>query len=188
MGVALVLLTPLVTGCQAQVDRQAASRKSALSEPPPTTAPVAPMAASDPVWDADVEAKVCPPAGWTVDPIKRTDRHVHKTWLSATRETAYGVIHATMPLPLGEDLALWGFMREMKRSEGEAVLLDKQWDDAKQVMRFEAEGGLYHIRAAMTTKGSTAWVVYAGTLKGHTPIPAELSLAITAREQTKVGR
>lgn len=138
--------------------------------------------------DPEVEAWVVPPVGWELDPPKVTGQHIHKTWLSPTRDTAYGVILFKLPIPIGYDLALWGFMREMRRSEGEAVLLDKLLDSDLPGMRFEAEGGRYHIRAWLTTSGFRGWCAYAGTLRGQEVRESELRQAIAAREKTRFGR
>src|SRR5581483_935550 len=65
-----------------------------------------------------VDAYAAVPAGWHADPLKVSATHKHQVWLSPTGHTAYGIIHFTLPLPVGHDLALWGFLENMKRSEG----------------------------------------------------------------------
>ena len=135
----------------------------------------------------ELQAWVIPPENWRSDPIKRTSRHVHQTWVSPTGDTAYGVIRFPLPLPVGEDLALWGFMREMKQTEGEAILLHKGKVPEKPGLRFEAEGGLYRIRGIIVTRGFGGWVAYAGTLRDHAIRLDELELAVQARENTAFG-
>lgn len=163
--------------------------------PGPATSRPATFRPADPVLtaDADLEALVAPPPGWTLDPPKITSNHLHKTWLSPTRATAYGVIRFRLPLPVSDDIALWGFLREMRRVQGESTLLDRARDPelpaagGKGGIRFTAEGGLYRIRTNLTVRGFRGWCVYAGTLRGKPEIPAELSAAVTAREATRPG-
>ena len=109
-------------------------------------------------------------------------------WLSPTGRTAYGVIHFSLPLPVGHELALWGFLREMRRSEGEAQLLSKGWDANSGLMRFVAQGGLYLVRSNLFVTGRQGWVCYAGTLKKEPIEPDELALAEIAREHTAFCR
>ena len=133
----------------------------------------------------ELDALVVPPRGWTREPFKTSDRHNHLVWVSPTGGAAYGVIHFTMPLPVGEDLALHGFLAEMKRSEGEATLLSKNRDGER--VRFVAEGGKYRIRGILLTRGFGGWAVYAGTLRSQSPAVDELALAVQARENTALG-
>jgi hypothetical protein len=74
----------------------------------------------------------------------------------------------------------------MKRREGQATLLNKQRDGDR--LRFEAEGGRYHVRGVIATDGFHGWAVYAGTLSGEQPIADELESASIARENTRLGR
>src|SRR5205085_2629626 len=104
-------------------------------------------------YDADLEAMIAPPAGWRLDKDKKTDKHTHRVWVSPTGDTAYGVIRFKLPLPISEEIALWGFMREMQRDQGDAVLVEKQDDPKAGVLRYVAEGGIYKIRARISTSG-----------------------------------
>lgn len=140
-----------------------------------------------PVFDEGLDALVVPPVGWRPEPRKSNAKHVHQTWISPTGDTAYGVIRFPLPFPVGRQLALWGFMREMRKAEGDATLLSKQDDDALPGLRFDAEGGLYRIRCNLIVEGARGWAVYAGTLRQRPVNPAELKLAADAREQTRVG-
>jgi hypothetical protein len=140
---------------------------------------------SAPTPMAELDARVVPPRGWTREPFKTSDRHNHLVWVSPTGGAAYGVIHFTMPLPVGEDLALHGFLAEMKKSEGEATLLSKNRDGDR--IRFVAEGGKYRIRGILLTRGFGGWAVYAGTLRSRSPAVDELALAVQARENTALG-
>ena len=128
-----------------------------------------------------------PPEGWKPDPLKQSANHRHQVWLSPTGDTAYGVISFDLPLPVGLNLALWGFLAEMKKTEGEAHLLQKQEDDSLPGMRFMAEGGRYTIRCKMQVSGLHGWVVYAGTLRSEPINERELKLAEFARENTRVN-
>lgn len=134
-----------------------------------------------------VDAVVAPPVGWTAEPLKSSTRHTHQLWISPTRKTAYGVISIPLPLPVGTDLFFPIFMMEMRRSEGEARLLSREYDEHLRAVRFEADGKLYRIRSNLIVRGTQAWAVYAGTVRAQPVDDAELSLAVRAREHTVVG-
>lgn len=142
---------------------------------------------SPPTAVAVLQAMCVPPLGWKPDPIKRSSTHVHEVWLSPTGRTAYGVIHFDLPLPVGPDLALWGFLNEMRATEGEAKLLEKKWDANLGGLRFVAEGGQYIVRTNLFVDGFSGWAVYAGTLRSFPINQAELELAERAREDTVIG-
>src|SRR5437763_4400645 len=91
----------------------------------PATAPSFQLSSS--TFNQDVEAYVAPPIGWSPEPLKKSPRHTHQVWLAPAGSTAYGVIRFSLPLPVGYDVVLWGFLREMKRTQGEAILITKQW-------------------------------------------------------------
>jgi hypothetical protein len=140
-----------------------------------------------PTSDPSLKAVVDPPINWKPDPPKISPNHRHQVWLSPTGDTAYGVIYFSMPLPMGVDTALWGFMREMKKTEGEANLLSKLTDGKLPGLRFVAEGGLYCIRCNLMVDGFHGWVVYAGSLRARPVNVKELKSAELAREQTRVN-
>jgi hypothetical protein len=152
---------------------------------PPSTVPTTQLA--DWAWNADVDAYVAPPIGWRADPLKSTSRHNHQVWVAPSDRTAYGVIRFSLPLPVGTDVALWGFLREMRRTEGEAILLDKQWDQNLDALRFVADGGIYRVRVNLFVDGWRGWAVYAGTRRDHPIAENELEVAERAREHTVVG-
>ena len=133
----------------------------------------------------ELDARVVPPRGWKLDLSETTDRHTQSVWVSPTGGAAYGIIHFGLPLPVGEDIALRGFLAEMKKHEGEATLLSKNRDGER--LRFVAEGGKYRIRGILRTRGFRGWAVYAGTLRGHDLAVDELELAVQARENTALG-
>lgn len=135
-----------------------------------------------------VEAICYPPNGWTAEPLKRSNRHTHQIWLSPSKSTAYGVIHFTLPWPVGENTVLRAFLREMRKTEGQAELLAKTEDPQLPGLRFEARGGLYHIRGNLTVSGWEGWTVYAGTLTAQPVIPQELTQAEDARERTLIDQ
>ena len=169
------LLASLLTACSAQ--RQIAA----------TTQPVAEMAGlSATIPDPDVQAIVSPPAGWKAEPLKVAERSQHRVWISPSGDTAYGVIFVRLPLPVGSDLALIGFMMEMKKTEGDGKLLDKR-RDAAGVLRFIAEDPKHTIFARLITDGWLCWITYGGTLTGKPVNVAELLLASRAREATIIG-
>jgi hypothetical protein len=141
-----------------------------------------------PSYNPDVDAICDPPVGWKPDPLKSDDNHVHQVWLSPTTNTAYGVIHFKLPLPVGANLALSGFLSQMKKTEGDATLLDRHDDPSLPGIRFTARGGVYTIRANLIVHGWEGWAVYAGTQRGKPIDQAELDFAFRAREHTHVGR
>jgi hypothetical protein len=134
-----------------------------------------------------VEALCVPPVGWQADPLKQSDRHAHQVWISPSGDTAYGVIRMKLPLPVGPSLVLWGFMDEMRRSEGQGTLLEKQHDREIGALRFVAEGGRYKVRTTLFVHGWRAWAIYAGTLRQRPENADELDLAVRAREATQIG-
>jgi hypothetical protein len=180
----LALLPGLSLACSPKPDARlaaaAATRESeALSRAHPTTAPQ-PAAQ----FDSQLETEVFPPADWTLDPPKITPQHVHKTWISPDRLTAYGVIRFKLPLPVSDDLALWGFLREMRASEGEAILLEKRRDPDQPGLFFAAEGGKYLVRGHLTVRGFRGWCVYAGTLRNKPINPDDLQRSLQSRALT----
>ena len=84
------------------------------------------------------------------------------------------------------DLALWGFLNQMRASEGEGRLIEKKWDPNLDGLRFVAEGGQYTVRTNLFVHGFTGWAVYAGTLRAFPVNEAELQSAERARERTVV--
>lgn len=129
-----------------------------------------------------------PPVGWTRKPLITTADHSDQIWLSPTGATAYGVIHFSMPLPAGLNLALAGFLNQMKKNKGEAVLLERQEDPTLPGIRFVAEDFTHVIHANLLVEGWEGWAVYAGTLRGGPINRDELDIAVRAREHTRVGR
>ena len=136
---------------------------------------------------ASVGAVCYPPAGWKAEPLKKSARHTHQIWLSPTGHTAYGVIHFSLPWPVGPDLVLSAFLHEMQKQEGEARLLDKSSDPRLPGLRFEAQGTVYHLWGNLKVKGWEGWAVYAGSRTGEPILLPELELAAAARESTRVG-
>jgi hypothetical protein len=134
-----------------------------------------------------VSAVCYPPTGWAPEPLKESSRHRHQIWLSPTGSTAYGVIHFSLPLPVGPEMVLRAFLREMQKQEGAADLLDKASDPALPGLRFEARGKLYHLWGNLMVSGWEGWAVYAGSRTGAPIMRSELELAATARESTRVG-
>jgi hypothetical protein len=138
-------------------------------------------------YDADVLAVCDPPAGWKADPLKTDSNHTQEVWVSPTGATAYGVIHFKMPLPLGQNVALQGFLDNMKKEQGEANLIEQQDDPKLPGIRFIAEDHRYRIHTNLIVHSWEGWAIYAGTFVSLPVNPAELQLAEQAREQTKVG-
>ena len=131
---------------------------------------------------AALEATCNPPPGWRLDRADQTTRYVQRVWVSPTGRTSYGVIYFTLPLPLGENIALVGFLSEMKRSEGDARLISKT--PLKRGLAFAAEGGPYRVNGIILTRGTRGWAVYAGTLRYGPVALDEIPLAVHARDST----
>lgn len=121
-----------------------------------------------------------------MEPLKVAERSRHRVWISPSGSTAYGVIFVRLPLPVGSDLALMGFMMEMKKTEGEGKLLDKRRDPSG-ALRYIAENPQHTIFARLITDGWLCWIAYAGTLTGKSVNVGELLLASRAREATIIG-
>lgn len=140
--------------------------------------------------DAELELLVAPPAGWRLDATRRTGPHVHKTWVSPSGDTAFGVIRFRLPVPVGDEVALWGFLQEMRRAEGEARLLEREpgyvLPGGKRVLRFVAEGGKYRVRSVLLSRGFRGWCVYAGTLRDRPVRGSELDLALRHRDRFRL--
>lgn len=151
------------------------------------TQPTVPDGLSDPIADPGLDAFRVPPVGWIAQPRKVSKQHEHQMWLSPSGYTAYGVIHFSLPLPVGEEIALRGFLREMRKSQGEATLVRKTRDPQTGGINFIAEGGAYVIHAAILTSRFHGWAIYAGTLRNHPIVLKELELALRARENTALG-
>jgi hypothetical protein len=171
----LLVAVALLCGCRGKPPSRAN---------PATTNPSILTGLSSPRYIVDLQANAVPPDGWKPDPEKSSENHSHQTWISPSGHTAYGIIRFRMPLPVGHDWALWGFLREMKKNEGESTLLWKSWDASLPGLRFVAEGGMYVVRTNLFVSGCDGWACYAGTLRKETVVPDELALAERAREAT----
>jgi hypothetical protein len=153
-----------------------------------TRAPLSVEGLSAPAFVDTVDAVAAPPIGWQRDPLRKSAKHTHEVWIAPSGSTCYGVMHFSLPLPVGQDLVLWGFLREMERKQGEAKLLSSKKDPQLPGTRFVAEGGKYLIRVNLLTKGWEGWAVYAGTLRDQPVQQKELDLAERAREYTVTGK
>ncbi|MGE5608016.1 MAG: hypothetical protein ACM359_02075 [Bacillota bacterium] len=142
---------------------------------------------SGPVAISAVRAICEPPAGWMAKPLEMNRGRAQQTWVSPSGSTAYGVIAFRLPLPVGSDLALWGFLGEMRKQYSDGRLLSKKADPTLPGVRFLAEGGPYRLRTNLILHGASGWAVYAGTLRDRPEDPDELKLAERARESTAVG-
>ena len=134
-----------------------------------------------------LRAECDPPVGWKPDPLKQDERHTHETWLSPTGKTAYGVIHFTLPLPVGVNVVHWQFLREMKKQQGDATLIEEQYDPKLPGIRFVVDDPIYRTRFNMIVDGFQGWAVYAGTVRDKPIAADELDLAEKAREHTILG-
>ena len=136
---------------------------------------------------ADLDAQCPPPKGWRPDPLKASDRHTHQVWISPSHDTAYGVIHFNLPLPVGVGIVHWQFLREMKKTTGEAREISRADDPQLPGLRFVCEGGLYLMRVNLVVRGMHGWAIYAGTIREHPINEPELDQALLAQEHTRLG-
>jgi hypothetical protein len=93
----------------------------------------------------------------------------------------------SLPLPIGPDLAVWGFLREMRKRYNDGRLMHRQDDPDLPGVRFVAEGGPYRIHTNLILRGRSGWAVYAGTRRDRPENPTELHVAERARDKTRVG-
>jgi hypothetical protein len=166
-----------VCGCQ-----NAPRQRSAVSTSQP-----AGIVLDSPTKSDVLRAVVSPPAGWKPEPLKASEKHKHQIWISPSGNTAYGVIFFIMPWPVGQELALRGFLNQMERTEGRATLVSRENDDELPGIRFVADGGLYTVRTNLIIDGFEGWAFYAGTVRGKPVDEQELAIAEAAREQTRVA-
>lgn len=168
--------------------RRGASAAIEPASTQPTTYPAVYAALSAPEWSPELQALIVPPIGWQPSILPAKFNAHHQVWVSPSGRTAYGVIRFSLPLPAPHDPVLWVFLKEMRRKEGQADLLQKAWDPAGRGLRAVIEGGRYTIRLTVTIRGLSGWMTYAGTLRDHPVEPDELHTAEAARDQTGLGR
>jgi hypothetical protein len=161
-----------LAGCQHSVSGPAAT----ISDCPPGLC--------EPAYVPTVVATCPAPSGWVAQPLKENSRHTHLIWISPSGSTAYGVVHFKLPLPVGPDLALTGFMSAMQKSEGNAQLVEQHPNG--RGIAFVADGGQYHMRGQLIVKGWEAWTIYSATLRGKPTNADELKLADLAAARTEI--
>jgi hypothetical protein len=138
-------------------------------------------------YSPELDAEVHVPLGWTIQRFDDTNRYRQRVWVSPSGQTSYGVIRFSLPIPVGNEIALIGFLAQMRRDEGDANLLSKQADPVHNRLLFTAEGGRYHLDGIIVTRGFHGWVVYGGSLRNQAQAVDELELAVQARENTRLG-
>lgn len=167
-----------VTGC-----------RGASNQPPTPAATANKLGLQQPALLDEVFAVATPPKRWLAEPLKSSDRHAHQVWLSPTGDTAYGIIHFTLPpiaaiIPVPDNWVLSGYIKEMRKDQGDATLLSKERDPDLPGLRFVAEGGLYKTFNNLIVQGKHGWVIYAGILREKPINEKEFHLAEQAREHT----
>jgi hypothetical protein len=173
----LILIAICLVGC-------AAPRKRAAVAPAETLRRIG---LDEPEFIESVNARCPMPQGWQAEPLKQSHQHNHQVWLAPSGNTAYGVIKFGLPFPVSAEMVLPFFLKQMRETEGEAVLIEKNRDEEIDGMRFIADGGLYRVRSILITRGWQGWVIYAGTVRKNPEDAFELKLAEEARENTRVG-
>lgn len=134
-----------------------------------------------------VDALVDPPVGWAEKPLRADVRHVHASWISPSGDTAYGVILINLPLPVGPEMVLWGFLNKLRETDQEGELHAQTNAPDLPGLRFIAESGQYLLNVSLTVRGWHAWAVYAGSLKSRPINARELEMAQRARDHTRVA-
>lgn len=178
---ALALLAGAMLGCQSKFSNLPAYQRL-------TTQPVLASGLEEPKPFAELDALVTPPVGWVADELKHDDRHSHEAWKSPSGNTAYGIIHFGIPLPVPDYIVLPQYLSAMKDSEGEASIIGQaQRDETLPGIRFTVDCGDYRMRTNFICKGFGGWAIYAGTMRNKPVEPAELELAERARDKTRVG-
>lgn len=181
----------MTAGCQSArpSGRPAPTPSAPVLTRPATTRP-GPLSVA--AWVEPVRATCPPPAGWSAEPLKRTNLSEHQVWVSPGHTTAYGVLNVRHPfMALASDNRILNeFLNGMRETEGSAELLERRADPTLAGgiggIRFVARGGRYTVRANLVSKGRYAWVWYAGTLTAQPIDETELRAAEAAREQTVV--
>jgi hypothetical protein len=174
------LLALMAAGCQCAAQRN------------PTTAPApAPaLGLTALTWNASVLAQCDPPSGWVAQPLESDSRHTEQLWISPSTNTAYGIGHFNLPLPvalIGIDRVLQGIVDDMADKEKSATVVSRQTDPKLPGLRLEIKGGLYDVRANLIVSGWEGWFVYASTSNDDPIDQKELDLAQLARDHTVVG-
>jgi hypothetical protein len=135
-----------------------------------------------------VQAVVTPPAGWRLEETKESSDHVHLSWKSPSGKTNFGVIYFSIPLPLPASWIFDQYIDAMRKSEGEATVIEGPANDGSLPgVRFTVETGPYRMRTNLICKGFHGWSVYAGTLRNEQEVAEELALAERARDKTQAG-
>src|SRR5437764_796817 len=128
----LTALTAVGVACQ--------TKYPAIGTYQPSTQPLSVKGLSDPQPFDPVDAVVTPPVGWKADTLKADDSNTHQVWKSPSGNTAYGVIHFGLPLPLPASFILSAYLSEMKKSEGEAsIVAGPLTDEALPGVRFTVD-------------------------------------------------
>lgn len=128
-----------------------------------------------------VKAEAAPPHSWKELVPKRTSLFTDMQWRAPSGNTAVGVAHVKMPLPLDARAVVWfAKQRYSKQSEGGRVI--GQWVDDLGRSWFEAANNKYHVRGFVMTKGFEAWIIYSGYKSQQPTDLAELTIAARAME------
>jgi hypothetical protein len=76
----------------------------------------------------------------------------------------------------------------MRKNEGSAEVIEKNWDEDLGALRFVAEGGRYTVRTILRVSGFDGLAIYAGTVTGQAVDEMELKVAEKARERSFWGK
>ena len=129
----------------------------------------------------NVKAEAAAPMSWKELVPKKTSIYTDMQWRSPSGNTAVGVAHVKMPLPLNAGSVVWFAKQRYAKQSEDGKLID-QWVDVLGRSWFEAENKKYHVRGFVVTKGFEAWIVYSG-FKTQEPIDtSELAMAARSME------
>jgi hypothetical protein len=154
----------------------------------PHPRPVAPAESqlSKPVAMRELDAEVVAPSGWCVQATGSDSEHTHATWSSPTGDTIYGVVWIHLPLPVGPNLVLWGFLQHLRQVDKVGNLVSKEDASDLPGVRCVADGSHYRLHVNLIVRGWQAWAIFAGTMQSRPVNLPELELAKRACDCTRV--
>lgn len=193
-GLVLCALAVGAVGCSSEQPRKMSVMLSASTAPPATQATSAmlplttPTAVVRPVvyQDSELQAICMPPAGWVDKGMKQGDNHVRRTWVDPTNTMGYCVIRASLPLPVGESMVLSAFLAEVRKTQGDARLIEKR--SSGEGLTFVAESPILRYEGRVHCSGFRGWIVFASILNTDSAHPENLKVAEAARDATILGQ
>ena len=173
-GLLLVVISPLVVGCQTAV----VPSKAALTgyrESLDDSGLALPQAVSAVNLNASL------PTGWQSLGVQKSALYTHTQWRAPSKRTAVGSTYVKMPLPLSTKTLVWFAMNEVAKKSNDGKII-RRWNDKLGREWFEAENGKYHMTGYVMTRGFDAWINYVGHRKNEPTEASEMALGEKALE------